>query len=132
MKTIIVSALAILFTPLALAQIHQIPDISTQVLKQVVASRQATLLDISGPADFKAGHIPGAVDFVSNKDSLAAYLPPDKTKMIVVYCHTESCPDYTAAAGAAIDLGYPNVRFYEPGLPGWKKSGGRVETGASR
>ncbi|HTQ31835.1 MAG TPA: rhodanese-like domain-containing protein [Opitutaceae bacterium] len=129
MKTIILPVLATVFAPLVLARINEIPDISSQALKQAVARRQATLLDISGPADFKAGHIPGAIDFVREKDNLEAYLPADPNRLIVVYCHHEACPDYTTAAAAAVDLGHTHVEFYQPGLTGWMKAGGLVEKG---
>ncbi len=127
MKTTIALAFALFFVPLTFAQISEIPDISSQGLKGVVASGQATLLDISGPASFQAGHIPGAIDFVTNKDSLDAHLPPDPNSLIIIYCHREACPDYTSAAAAVMDLGYTNVKFYEPGLTGWIKAGGAVE-----
>lgn len=129
MKTMILSVLAGLFVPLAFAQINETPRISTQALRQVVASRRAMLLDISGPADFKSGHIPGAIDFPVTKHDLAAYLPPNPDKLIVIYCHHEACPDYTAAVAAATDLGYTNVKLYEPGLAGWKRAGGQVQRG---
>lgn len=127
MKKPITFILAALLVPLAFAGISEYPGISDQDLKQVVASKQVTLLDISGTDAFNDGHIPGAIDFAANKDSLNAHLPPDKTSLVIVYCHTEACPDYTTAAGAAVDLGYTNVKFYAPGLTGWIKAGGRVE-----
>lgn len=127
MKKLTTFILAALLPPLALAGISEYPNISDQDLKQVVASKQATLLDLSGTDTFNAGHIPGAIDFAADKDNLNAYLPPGKEVLIVVYCHTGACPDYTTAAGAAVDLGYTNVKFYAPGLAGWVKAGGRVE-----
>ncbi len=127
MKKLITVILATLLAPLALAGISEYPQISDQDLKQAVASKQVTLLDISGTDAFNAGHIPGAIDFAANKDNLNAYLPPGKEVLVVVYCHTEACPDYTTAAAAAVDLGYTNVKFYASGLAGWIKAGGRAE-----
>lgn len=126
--TLLAFVLALL-APLAFARINQIPDISSQALKQEVASQRAALIDISGPVAFKAGHIPGAIDFDAHRHDLNGYLPSDPHRLIIIYCHREACPDYTAAAAAVTDLGYTNVRFYQPGLMGWMAAGGLVQKG---
>ncbi|HZP60056.1 MAG TPA: rhodanese-like domain-containing protein [Opitutaceae bacterium] len=126
-KLILVGAL--LWPPLAFARINEVPNISFQSLQQLVASRQATLIDISDPAEFQAGHIPGAINLPLSEHEIGAALPPNLGGLIIIYCHYGACPDYTTAAGAAVDLGYNNVRFYQPGFAGWVKAGGTIEKG---
>jgi len=104
-------------------------DISLADLKKAVADKSVTLLDANGAESYKAGHIPGAVDFFSSEKDLAASLPADKGALIVAYCYSPACPAYKQAVSAAEKLGYTNVKHYPGGISGWKEAGEPVETG---
>jgi len=104
----------------------QYTKISHDELKQAVAQKAAFVIDVNGSASYKNGHIPGAIDFTANKDSLAALLPKDKDALIVAYCGNEKCGAYKRAADVAASLGYTNVRHYSPGLQGWKDAGEKL------
>jgi rhodanese-related sulfurtransferase len=106
------------------------PDISQDQLKQAISEKAVVLLDANGSDSFKAGHIPGAIDFDANQDRLASLLPADKNALIVAYCGGEQCTAYKAAAAAAVKLGYTNVKHFAPGINGWKNSGQATEPGA--
>jgi len=99
------------------------PEISIEEVKAAIAAKKITLLDANGSDSWKAGHIPGAIDFAANKDKLASLLPPEKDALIVAYCGGPMCNAYAAAANAAKALGYTNVRHLKAGLSGWKKAG---------
>lgn len=99
------------------------PNISLDALKSAMAKKDVTIIDVNGSASYKEGHIPGAIDFVADKDDLAAKLPADKNALVVAYCGSEQCGAYARAAEAAKDLGYTNVQHFTPGLAGWKASG---------
>ena len=101
---------------------EKFPAISTDELKQAIAEKKVTLLDVNGSDSYKAGHIPGALDFASTKADLAAKLPADKGALVVAYCGNERCGAYAAAATKATELGYTNVKHYSPGIAGWKKT----------
>jgi rhodanese-related sulfurtransferase len=105
------------------------PEIKHDELVSALAARTVTLLDANGTDSYKQGHIPGAYDFASVKNRLAAVLPADKSALIVAYCSNEDCPAYQEAATAAESLGYTNVKHYAMGIMGWKESGAKVETG---
>ena len=105
------------------------PAISQDELKQAIADKSVVLLDANGTDSYRAGHIPGAIDFAANKDHLASLLPANKYQLVVAYCGGEKCTAYQAAADAAVKLGYMNVRHFAPGISGWKHSGEKVDKG---
>jgi rhodanese-related sulfurtransferase len=106
------------------------PDISHDALVAAIAAKSAVILDANGSDSFKSGHIPGAIDYFTNKDRLSSLLPADKNALIVAYCYNPQCPAYAQAAEAAEKLGYTNIRHYRPGITGWLKSGALVEKGS--
>jgi rhodanese-related sulfurtransferase len=123
--TAIIACLALATS--AFAAESKYADISHTDLVAAIATRSATILDANGSDSFKAGHIPGAIDYWTNKDRLASLLPADKSALIVAYCYNPQCPAYAQAAEAAQRLGYTNIRHYRPGITGWVKSGAPVE-----
>lgn len=127
MKTL--TALFVVFglAGLALAASSKVPSISHDELKAAIAAKSVTLLDVNGSESFQEGRIPGAIDYIANEKKIASVLPKDKRALIVAYCGNEYCPAYLAAATAARELGYTNVKHYAPGIDGWKKSGAKVE-----
>jgi rhodanese-related sulfurtransferase len=105
------------------------PSISHDELKQAVADKSATIIDVNGSESYKAGRIPGAIDFASVGRDLAMVLPADKNALIVAYCGSPSCGAYARAAEAAVKLGYTNVKHYSGGISGWKEAGEATEKG---
>lgn len=103
------------------------PDISIEDLKKEIAAGKVTVIDVNGSASYANGHVPGAIDFASNKDSLASKLPEDKSALVVAYCGGPSCSAYKAAAKKAEELGYTNVKHLSAGISGWKKAGEKLE-----
>ncbi len=51
------------------------PDISLADLKKAIADKDVTVIDVNGAESYKAGHIPGAIDYTAAKSDLAAKLP---------------------------------------------------------
>jgi rhodanese-related sulfurtransferase len=105
------------------------PDISLESLKRAISDNDVTILDVNGTEAYKQGHIPGAIDFISNRADIASKLPSDKDALIVAYCVGEGCSSYALAAKAAIHLGYNNVKRFAPGLAGWKAAGEPLQKG---
>ncbi|HRH96588.1 MAG TPA: rhodanese-like domain-containing protein [Prosthecobacter sp.] len=98
----------------------EFPDISIADLKQAIADKKVTVIDVNGAASYANGHIPSAVNFATQKDSLASVLPSDKGALVVTYCGGPACSAYKAAANAASQLGYTNVKHLSAGISGWK------------
>lgn len=108
----------------------KVADISHDELKAAVAAGKVTLIDVNGSDTYKAGHIPGAIDFEANKANLASLLPADKSALVVAYCGNEKCGAYKQGVQAAEKLGYTNVVHYSKGIAGWKKAGEKTEKGS--
>jgi len=128
MKKAIILAAALLLN--VAAQAGPYPDITIDQLKSALAAKQVTLLDVNGSKSWNQGHIPGAIDYVANKAKLASLLPKDKHALIVAYCGGPYCGAYAAAAKAAKDLGYTNVKHLSAGISGWKATGEKTASGS--
>src|SRR5580658_7846316 len=105
----LLTLLAVVFGAVAL-HAGEYPDISISELKSAISEKKVTLLDANGSDSFKAGHIPGAIDFQAQKAQLANQLPSDKGALVVAYCAGPTCGAYAAAAKAAQELGYTNIK----------------------
>ena len=108
----------------------EVQDITIPELKAAVEARKVTLLDANGSKSWKAGHIPGAIDFKANPDKLAGLLPSDKGALIVAYCGGPKCMAYKAAVEAAQKLGYTNIKHLPAGISGWTKAGEPTDRGS--
>ena len=98
----------------------EFPDISIADLKQAIADKKVTVIDVNGAASYQAGHVPTAIDFATQGANLASVLPADKGALVVAYCGGPQCSAYKAAANAAKGLGYTNVKHLSAGISGWK------------
>ncbi|MFA6962149.1 MAG: rhodanese-like domain-containing protein [Opitutaceae bacterium] len=117
------------FVTAVFASSDKVADISLDDLKAAVASGKVALIDVNGSDSYKAGHIPGAIDFEANETKLASLLPADKSALVVAYCANPHCGAYKAGAAAAEKLGYTNVKHFPGGISGWKKAGELTEKG---
>jgi rhodanese-related sulfurtransferase len=105
------------------------PDISINEVNKLAETKSAVIIDVNGDESFKAGHVPGALDYASIKDNLAASLPKNKDALIVAYCGNPKCGAYLRAAKAAQKLGYTNIKHMTAGISGWKAAGMKTEAG---
>ncbi|MEO6873458.1 MAG: rhodanese-like domain-containing protein [Opitutaceae bacterium] len=128
MKKFVTLVASLLFAASAFAGAStKVTDISQSQLQAAIAAKSAVILDVNGSDSYKAGHIPGAIDYIANKKQIASMLPADKNALVVAYCASPSCGAYAAAANAAVKLGYTNVKHFAPGIEGWKESGAPIE-----
>jgi len=105
----------------------EFPDISITELKAAIADKKVVVIDANGTESYKSGHIPTALDFSSAKDKFASVLPKDKNALVVAYCGGPACNAYQAAAKAAKDMGYTNVKHLSAGISGWTSAGEKTE-----
>ena len=105
-------------------------DISIKEVKKLAESKSVVIIDVNGDESFKAGHVPGALDFAAIKDNLAVSLPKQKDALIVAYCGNPKCGAYLRAAKAAQKLGYTNIKHMSVGIAGWKAAGMKTEAGS--
>ena len=114
----------------ASAYASEFPDISVKEVNKLAESKSAVIIDVNGDESFKAGHVPGALDYASIKDNLAASLPKKKDALIVAYCGNPKCGAYLRAAKEAQKLGYTNIKHMTAGISGWKAAGMKTEAGS--
>ncbi|HEX3003461.1 MAG TPA: rhodanese-like domain-containing protein [Angustibacter sp.] len=87
-----------------------------------------TLLDVRTPAEFAAGHLPGAVNVdVSSRDFLARLDQLDRAGTYAVYCHSGNRS--AAALQMMAQAGFTSAYDLAGGLQAWQDAGGDVVTG---
>jgi rhodanese-related sulfurtransferase len=123
----VIALLSTLMLTLA-TQASPVPDISIDDLSKAISEKKVTVIDVNGTSSFRQGRIPGAINFETQKQNLAKVLPKQKDALIVAYCGGPQCSAYQAAAKAAKELGYTNVKHLSAGISGWKAAGKKVET----
>jgi rhodanese-related sulfurtransferase len=107
----------------------QYPEIKINELKDAMTKGKVTIIDVNGTDSYKEGHIPSAINFEAQKENLSRVLPKDKNALIVAYCGGPKCQAYQAAAKAAQELGYKNVKHLTAGISGWHEAGEKMEKG---
>ena len=111
------------------AQAGEFPDISVAEVKAAIESKKATVIDVNGSDSWKKAHVPTAINFATAKADLAKALPADKNALIIAYCGGPTCGAYAAAATAAKELGYTNVKHMSAGISGWLDAKEKTEAG---
>jgi rhodanese-related sulfurtransferase len=86
---------------------------------QIKRREPITIVDVRLPSDYKAGHIPGAVNLPQGKWHTLAGLTKDRTA--VIYCYSQTCKLAAAAAVEFASAGIPVVEM-EGGFEAWDKS----------
>lgn len=95
-------------------------EIADAELLPMVDAKSVVIVDVNGSASYNEGHIPGAIDFESQKANLAALLPADKNALVVSYCGGPACNAWEEGAKAVQALGYTQIKHYKGGISGWK------------
>lgn len=126
MKKLIALVVGVAFAASVFA--GEFPDVSVKEVKSLSENKKAVIIDVNGSESYKKGHVPGALDFEAIEKNFAKVLPADKDTTIVAYCGGPKCSAYQAAAKAAKELGYKNVKHMSAGISGWKEAGMTMAT----
>ena len=98
--------------------------VSARQVRQFVSQSQALLLDARTPAEYEAGHLPGAtlmpVDFLYDYEKQINDLPKDR--WLICYCDGPPCDLGELLAQELSLRGFQKVAVYQDGLNDWKKS----------
>jgi rhodanese-related sulfurtransferase len=87
-----------------------------------------TVLDVRTPAEFAAGHLPGAVNVdVSSRDFLARLGQLDRSATYAVYCHSGNRS--AAALQLMSQAGFTSAFDLAGGVQAWQDAGGKLVTG---
>ena len=104
------------------------PLVTAEVLQKRSAAADPSLviLDVRTPAEFAAGHVPGAINITS--DTLSSHLKKlPKGREVIAYCRGPYCLLSVDAVAMLREKGY-RARRMEDGFPEWKASGLPVES----
>ena len=106
--------------------LDDLEPIGPDELMSRLGADNVTLLDVRPEDEFRAGHLPGAVniDLASLEERLSE-LPRDRE--IIAYCRGPYCVLSFQAAKALRAHGF-KVRRFRDGLPEWRAAGLLVET----
>jgi rhodanese-related sulfurtransferase len=96
---------------------------------RLINREKAVLIDVSEPAEFAAGHAPGAKSVPLAKLDGSSDLPKNKSLPLVVLCPTGT----RAARGVATlkKLGFENTQALAGGLAAWREANLPVERTAA-
>lgn len=108
---------------------------ATQI-RSIVSTRadKTLLIDARTPADYAAGHIPGAANIsVAQISGVEGDLDPRfaKYNTLIVYGNDPGSIPAKALGKRLIATGYKGVRFYPEGFEGWQREGLPVEKGST-
>lgn len=86
------------------------------------------LVDTLPRQTFDEGHLPGAINIVSDEILTRASVEiPDRHVTVVVYCASAACQRAGLSAERLKSLGYTDIHHYLAGKRGWVTSGHALE-----
>lgn len=98
-------------------------EISTQELIKIMTGKEPYYLFDARPVKrFGKAHVPSAKPAHPKDDNFLSLLPAEKDALLVFYCGGPTCPYTGISVEKAGKAGYTNLKGYQAGLPGWKKS----------
>jgi len=95
--------------------------VSAEYVKERAAGSQKTaLIDVRSLQEYKAGHIPGAVNIPSSAvKMLKDRLPKDASTLIIIYARGDSHSPTDTAFNAVFKMGYKNLKLFRGGVRAW-------------
>jgi rhodanese-related sulfurtransferase len=107
-------------------------QVQVATVKRFYDARAALFLDARDPAEYEAGHIPGAIRLTNpeaqNEPERLQALPVNG-RPIICYCEGGACEASLDLARFLIESGYRKVLVYMGGYPEWAAAGHPVEKG---
>lgn len=92
----------------------------SQFREALAARRDAQLVDVRTPEEFRSGHLAGAVNIpLGDFGSRLASLKPDRP--LLLYCHSGNRSG--SALGLALKGGFPQAKHLEGGISAWQGAG---------
>lgn len=112
-----------LFLAMSNASFAEVTDISQDALMQRIKSDHAQLiLDVRSPEEYKAGHIPGAINIPHNQvGSRLSEISSHKNKEVVLYCR--SGRRVAIAADILQSAGFSKLLHLDGDMYDWQSNG---------
>ena len=116
MAKLIAAALTVAGLFVEAQAIRNVPRISIDELKALMAKQAVLVIDVRTAAEFATGHIPGAVNVDFTQVLQQAEKFKGETRTIVAYC---ACAREMTSARAAVDLGEKGITGAKALVGGW-------------
>jgi rhodanese-related sulfurtransferase len=114
-------------TALSAQAIRNVPRMTIDELKALMAQGTVLVLDVRRPDEFAQGHIPGAVNMDYTVVAAQGARFSGERRTVVTYC---ACSNEMTAARAAVDLaahGVTGAKALKGGWDEWVRRGEPVE-----
>jgi rhodanese-related sulfurtransferase len=105
----------------------QVPRITVEELKKLMAEQKVVVVDVRGVDAYNGGHIKGSINLPLDKIQAGGYKDLPRDKRVITYC---SCgAENTSAAATALleKAGFKNGAALLGGTHAWQNSGGEME-----
>jgi len=124
----------------ATSGVPDIPDVGRPIqiqiskVKAFFDAKAGAIIDAREPADYAAGHIPGAINLpydevVTDPERLEKFDPQGKP--IIIYCGGGTCEVSMNLGFALVNAGKKKVLVFMGGWPEWTTSGYPIAKGAT-
>lgn len=103
--------------------------------RQLLGQPGIVFVDCRSTLQYQTGHIASALSIPSDQPAIprAVERVLAAAASIVVYCDAHSgCESSHRLAARLAELGYPDVKILQDGMPGWLERGYPAESGACR
>ena len=127
MAQLVAAALAVAGLLVEAQAIRNVPRISIDELKALMATQAVLVIDVRTAEEFAKGHIPGAVNVDFTRVLQQAEQFKGETRTIVAYC---ACAREMTSARAAVDLaekGITGAKALVGGWDEWVQRGEKIE-----
>lgn len=96
-------------------------DLSAKEAAKEIREKKPVIIDVTTPAEFKSGHIEGAVNMNIFSDFQGSVSGLDKSKTYFVYCRSGNRS--RMAVSIMEKLGFKDILHLEGGIIEWKDEG---------
>jgi phage shock protein E len=110
----------------------QVPRITVEELKKLMAEQQVVVVDVRSVDAYNTGHIKGAINLPLGKIQSGEYKDLPRDKRVITYC---SCGAEQSSAAATLLLekaGFKNGATLLGGTNAWQQSSGEMEKNAPK
>ncbi|MBI3784224.1 MAG: rhodanese-like domain-containing protein [Deltaproteobacteria bacterium] len=125
-SSLILLCTAVLTTSCQHAEVSTASIAAADLAQRIRSGAAPVILDVRTPAEYSAGHIPGAINIPhSELATRLAEIPASKSAEIVVHCQAGGRA--AKAESTLTQAGYTNVRDLQGHMGGWVQAGFPVD-----